>query len=367
MKILFIGITENDTIRGVERYCLELLRTLSTNYSNKISITMLAGKWQTYYNELKNLNINFIYYDGKNNKFARHYFLATKIKKISKNFDIIHYGNTMPILFKNDALSIVTIHDIAEYFIPDKYSFIQKNYRKLMVKQIANKVDKIITVSKYSQKSICNVLKIAESKVIPIYSGIEHFFYKNNKIKDNFKYKTENYFLYWSVIEKSKGIEETVEAFEKFLDKNESKNFYLIVIGKPGNAYKYFESKSLLNKNIIYKGFVDDDELISYIKYARAVLFPSKYEGFGFPALEAFIFNDNVITSNTTSLGEITNCFAWQVNPYDIMDIVEKMQSTISNPKKFSDKEKKNILSNYNWNDCSNKVFKVYNELLGEI
>lgn len=365
-----IGITENDFIRGVERYTLELLRYLAKIYPDT-NFVLFKGRWQKYYEELEEFkNIQLVTLGNlKNSKIHRHFFVAFKffdfIKRRNIKIDVIHYNNTLPIIKEPPVPSVITIHDIAEFFVPEKYSYLQRQYRKFMVKTSAKNADFIITVSRFSKESIIKKLEIDPDKIKYIYLGVEHFFQNSNKntiISPKINYASylinKPYILYWSVIEHSKGIIETVKAFT-LLNKKFS-DLKLVVIGKKGNAFKDFLNLTKNNKNIVYLGFVSDEELKFYIKKAKAILFPSKYEGFGFPPLEAFILNDNIIASNTTSIGEITKEFAEQVNPDNIKEIAKKIEKLLLNPKKFSYQEKLKIIQRFSWEKTARETYNIY-------
>lgn len=350
-KILFIALTENETMRGVERYCYETLRYLRCY--NELDITVLKGKWQNYYDDLKeDRNIKFLDYDGNNSKISRHLYLITQIKSLSKDFDIIHYGNTMPYIIRNNCYTIMTIHDIAEYFVPEKYSFLQLIYRKIIVKISAKLVDKIVTVSNFSKFSLVEYLKVNREKILVTYNGVEHF-------RSSYKTKSftkENKIVYFGVIEDSKGIQELIYAF-----KNSKcyESYQLLLIGKKGNAYSKVQSH-IDNIKIIYLGFIDDNKLKEIILNSSLVVYPSKYEGFGLPALEAFCLNDNILTSNLTSLGEVTKDFAWQVNPSNFKEFSTVLDNALNKPKHFTNKEKEKNLSKFSWKNSAEILKKEY-------
>lgn len=322
-----------------------------------------------YYKELSRLeNVRvFTVENLENSKLHRHFFTAFKLfnflREKNIEIDIIHYNNTLPIIRKTPIPSVITIHDIAEFFVPEKYSNIQRLYRRQMLRISVKNVDKIITVSKFSANSIISKLSICGEKVIPIYLGIEHFYRKIDLCFISKKPQKYDYLLYWSVIERSKGVIETIKAFN--LVNKKYPDLKLIIIGKKGNAFYDFIKLVKSNNNIKHLDYVDDNELARYIRHAKAILFPSKHEGFGFPPLEAFVLNNNIITSNNTSLGEITSKFAIQVNPTNIQGLCKAIENLLEHPLTFNEKEKKEILSQFSWKNTAKKTFEVYKSLLG--
>ena len=362
MKILFIGLTENTSIRGVERYCIEILKIFNKN--SYLKVTLILGQWQRYYNPLELNTINFLFVKCSNTKISRHFYLIKEIRQLSKNYDIVHYANTLPIIFKNNCPSVITIHDIAEFFVPEKYSYPQLLYRKLIVLISAGHADRIITVSNFSKYSISKFLKIKLEKITSIYNGIDHFIHIIDHSKSNKNPEFNNYFLYYGVLERSKGLDRSIHAFLRLKAFNPEVKF--IIAGKKGNAFndlkRFFD-----NKSIIYLDFVNDLDLLGLIKNALAIIFVSEYEGFGFPAIESFLLNDNIITSNTTSLGEIAKKFAIQVNPHNVDEIfygmIKSMQKKNVDYTNEMEIIRQEVISEFSWVEACNKLIQVYNDL----
>lgn len=355
-KILLIALTENRYVRGVERYSIELIKELSKD--PKLDITLLIGKHQTYFSHIT--NVERIFYKARNGKINRHFFLISKMKQLIEKggFELVHYLNTYPILFKLDIPIIITIHDLAEYFVPEKYSFLQRLYRKAILKLSVRNLSKIITVSRFSKKTLENHFDI--NNVVSIYNGINHL---SLEIKEEFDVMpniNRNYILYWGNQEKSKGIINTLHVFRKLKNKNSSLD--LVLIGKEGNATN--ELRKLIQdfgiqESVKTLGYVDDNVLISYIKNASLILFPSKYEGFGFPALEALMYNNNVVVSNTTSLGEVCGGYCLQANPENVDDIFQKASSLLENPSSRKLKTTE-LITKYNWQNCAAETKDIY-------
>jgi len=360
-KILFVALTENQVVRGVERYSIELLRHLSTQ--NDLEVTVLCGAWQKYFRTIESKNIRCNVLNLPNNKIARHAYLIFNMPRISRMFDVVHYANTLPVLFRNRAYTMATIHDLAEYYFPEKYSYLQTVYRKKMLKLSIRNIDHFLTVSNFSKQSISDVLQVSKDRVTCIYPGINHLPMEQpvNPISNKDQYLAkDSYFLYFGAIEKSKGIEELVTAFSKFRLK--APDFKLYLIGKPANAINFLTSKT--DDHIQYLGYTSDEIVAQYARNAKAVINLSKFEGFGFPVLEAFTHNDNIISSNTTSLGEISRSFAWQVSPVDLDAIEQTMRELVAHPKKFEAEEKAKILSQFDWNKTAHEYQKLVKNLI---
>ena len=298
IKILFVAITENEQVRGVERYCIELLKELAKN--DFLHITVLHGAWQNYFHELTNENLGLKQLNIRNNKFGRHLFL--------------------PIIRKNKKPTVVTVHDIAEYFVKEKYGTVQRTYRRTILPLILRNANAIITVSEFSKKSIVEKFPFAGQMVQRIYNGINHFPVEDDQ--ENFK----DYILYFGPIEKSKGIEELIKAFRCI--KEIYPDVKLFFIGKPGNALNVLLKE--VDSSIEYLGFIPDAKLIDYIKGARVVVYLSKYEGFGMPPLEAMLAGCPVAASNRSAVPEVVGDVGLLVNPDDPATIAAAFEKALT-------------------------------------
>jgi glycosyltransferase involved in cell wall biosynthesis len=362
MKLLFIALTENRSIRGVERYSLELLKALSNN--DNVRITVLHGEWQNYFDILQAPNITLKKIRIPNNKLCRHLYLIFFAPRISKPFHLVHYANTLPVLFKNGPKTVLTVHDLAEYFVPEKYSKLQTLYRKQMLRMSLRNIDHFLTVSFSTKNSIHDVLRISHDRITCIYPGINHFQKSPTTTigNEDIKLLSDPYFLYFGAIERTKGIEELVNAFERFSVGHRDYKLYLI--GKKANAHDFLQKK--VNDKILYLGYKSDELVNQYLRNAKAVFNLSKFEGFGFPVLEAFLFNDNIVSSSTTSLGEISKDFAWLVNPVDVAEISARMEQVVLQPKSFDLLAKEKILSKYDWATTAQQYVSLIRGILGQ-
>jgi glycosyltransferase involved in cell wall biosynthesis len=357
MNVLFIGLTANDTMRGVERYCLEIARYL--NRYPDVAIHLVAGSWQAYYRELEPLGIGVIVADCHNTIAARHAYLTTAIRQLSTHYDLVHYGNLAPYVLKNACPTVMTIHDLAEYFVPERYSFWQRYYRRLMGKSAARRIDHLVTVSHFSKDALIQTLQLPDDFIEVIYHGIEHFSLLQPESAAVSPWPYHDYLFYYGVIDRAKGIPEIIQAFQRSRWYASKK---LILIGRSGTAFPQIQ-KAIDGCRILYLNFVTDYELQQFVRHADAVLYVSKYEGFGLPAVEAFVHNDHIIASNTNALKEVTQDFAIQVNPESIADIVAAIDQIYEHPKTYRPEEKQRILQKFSWARAAEQLYTLYTRL----
>lgn len=361
MRILIIGITENAFVRGVERYTIELVREM-VRADPSLRITLLCGSWQQYYEQLPSPAVDLHRIDGlPNSKVFRHLYIALVVPWLVRNFDLVHYTNTLPILRLGRVPVVVTIHDIAEYFLPYKYGAMQRWYRKLMALNASWVSNRVVTDSNFSARSICSKLGVPVERVVPIYLGVEHILSKEapDAVAVNC---LRPYLLYWGVLEKGKGVDRLIDAFDNL--RSSGVDIDLNLVGAKGDAWPFISEAIARDEHIHHLGYVSDSELITQIRNAAVIVFPSEYEGFGFPPLEAFVFNSNIVTSNTTSLGEISREFALQVDPANSVALAEAIAELLAKPRSVALEDKQKILAAFSWATCAAATREVYRQAL---
>ena len=359
MRVVLSGVTENDSVRGVERYVLELARCLARNPCIT-ELSLLCGDWQGYYDPLAIEGVRLEKVVGlKNKKISRHFFHFWTIRRYFKRADIVHVCNTLPIFNPDSLPFVITIHDLAEFFVPEKYGRLQRYYRRFVANLAATQSKRIVTVSEFSKDAIAEHLNIPRDKIDAVYNGCDHLRQVRNAGDCGV---AGRYVLYWGVAERTKGLSELVAAM-KIVRKN-APDLRLVIAGKKGNAWPDVQEDVENSGWIDYLGYVDDPTLVSLIRSASVVAFPSVYEGFGFPAVEAFIYNDNVVTSSTTALGEISRDFARQVDPASVESIAEGVMDLLISPRVFSSEDRESILGSFSWEECATSCVSAYKQAL---
>lgn len=250
---------------------------------------------------------------------------------IKENFDIYHsFDLRLP--HKIKGKSIMTIYDLIPFLFPELYKNIDSEYFYNYVKSNAERADLIITVSEYSKKEIAELLNISEEKIKIVPAGIELLRYsKNNSVQEieniTAKYKLPSKFiLYLGALEPRKNIPNIILGFNKYKEKKVDSDIKLVIAGKKAWQYeKIFETYKLskYKKDIIFTDYVDEKDKIILYKMAKLFIFPSFYEGFGMPVLEAMASGTPVITSNNSSLPEVVGEAGILVNPDSVEEISE--------------------------------------------
>lgn len=333
------------------------------------------------YTKLHEIGINVVMYnDGlliDRNKFYDKYIKFIKrlfrenicLNNWLKDNKVTLYHVTkntgIPILL--DVPVIVTIHDIIPHIFPKYYlkNYLEKFYYEIAIKIAILKSKKIITISNFSKSELIKYYKVNPEKiaVIPLaYNKSFHVINNKNflnkvKIAYNLNYK---YILAIGGSEYRKNIERLIKVFlNEFSEK-----YNLVIIG--GKWRDIDLSKKYKSKNIIFLSNVPEKDLVAIYNMAEVFVFPSFYEGFGIPVLEGMACGIPVITSNISSMPEVGGEAAIYFDPFDEIDMAEKISLVLDNEylKKIMVIKGLEKVKEYSWEKCVYHTLKIYKECL---
>ena len=236
-------------------------------------------------------------------------------------------------------------------------------------KKQARKSGKIIAVSNSTKEDLMKIYKINTKKIKVVYSGINSLSsieYSKSSISEiKKKYNLpENYILYLGTIEPRKNIIGIIRAFEELKKYNTKKNYKLVIAGSRGwlckDVFEVAKNSAVMN-DIIFTGFIDDDDKSILYKLADIFVYPSFYEGFGFPPLEAMQNTTPVITSNFSSLPEAVGDTAITVNPYNIDELARAMKDLLGDENLRNNLIEKGIkqTKKFSWQKCAEETLDV--------
>lgn len=329
MNIVINAVFMHEKPRGVGRVCNNLLKKIAEK-DKKNKYYIYYGKWQKYdFLNIKQENFKFIKLNISSNAIIRNLYLAFvlpfKIKKHDP--DVYHIMDTSPLYIKT-CKTISTIHDLAEFTVPEKYNKFKCVLRKKYVKKQAINSDLIVTVSEYTKKDIINRFKVDENKIKVIYN-----YFECTKLYDS-KREYKKYFLVVGEIERTKNIGMIIESFSK-INKNVRNGFKLVIVGKNGNDYRNVIEKieqCNIKKDVELLSYVSDEKLFELYSNAFALVFASLFEGFGLPILEAMSFGIPVISSNVTSMPEVIGDAGMLFDPTKSKKLTKCMNDMIMKP-----------------------------------
>jgi glycosyltransferase involved in cell wall biosynthesis len=352
-----------------------------------------TGTGNVVYNVLKNTpekilinNFYLINYE-KNNLFpsANEIIIKNPFKKITKNFlwyqilpmknelnelDIIHNPYQLPTVFNFKQKYIISVLDLIQILFPKEIKKSVYISQKIMLSKSIKSADKIISISHHTKQDIIKHFKIPENKIKVIHLAANENYKllkenEINKIKQNYNLNY-SFILYVGTLEPRKNIPTLLKALYKL--KKQNIKHKLVITGKKGWKYKsIFETIERLNlqKDVIFTGYVPDEDLPALYNAADLFVYPSLYEGFGLPPLEAMQCGTPVITSNTSSLPEVVGDAGIMVNPYDVDELANKMYEVLTNGGLREELSKKGLerAKLFSWKKCAEEHLKVYEEV----
>jgi len=298
----------------------------------------------------------------KNQIFNR-IFLPIFLK--NNSFDLYHAPAGYYLPNENKIKKILTIHDLRSLRISDKTY--PQNITAL--RKAANRADVCITVSECTKNDVIELLGVKKEKIKVTYLGVDDNF-KPIEEKDcggiRKKYGLDGKFIFSLGQVPRKNVERLIKAFKEFKYNDE----FLLVIGGAGNEgpwiskYNKLIQNLQLNDRVKLIGYVPYEELPLLYNSCEFFVFPSLYEGFGIPILEAMSCGTAVITSNVSSLPEIGKDAVLYVDPYDEEDISNKMQNLTENHQLKDSFIKKGLLraKEFSWQKMAQDTLRIYEE-----
>ncbi|WEI00161.1 glycosyltransferase family 1 protein [Acinetobacter soli] len=263
----------------------------------------------------------------------------------NKNF-FFSPGFNAPFFFLHRTA--ITIHDLNHIDVDANTSFLKKLYYNIVLKRACRKAALIFTVSEFSKGRIVDWSGINPDKVKVVYNGVSSAFHKD----------VQPYlpgFPYIFIVGNRKLHKNEDRALRAFAQADIDKNIHVLFSGKPSDQLVSTAKELQIEDRVKFLGRLSEDELASTYKGALCLLFPSLYEGFGLPVIEAMACGTPVITSNTTSLAEISDDSCILVNPLSITEISKAIEKATSDDIQISDI---NISSSFCWNKSKLALIK---------
>lgn len=231
---------------------------------------------------------------------------------------------------------VAVVHDMAYKACPETVNTKTRKWLELTLKKSCDRADLIVTVSEFSKKEIIKYLGVPEEKIIVMPNGVDLDLYHPNypeeevsRCKEKYHIDRE-YFLYLGTLEPRKNLVNLVKAYGLLKDELKENAPKLVLAGGKGWYYEsIFETVEELGlkQDVIFTGYVPEEDVPLLMNGAKAFVFPSLYEGFGMPPLEAMACGTPVIVSNTTSLPEVVGDAGVLVDPEDVEGIAKKLKS----------------------------------------
>ena len=358
---------------GIREYIYNLVNNIAlVDHENDYILYVLSDMVDYAKNNLPDrFKVKVIPYTSKQvikRSLFENYFWRNE--EMIENFDIFHSPFFHLPKLKN-AKTVITVHDLRFCKFPETYTLKRLIFLKLAVSRSVKRVDRIISISNFTKQELIRYYSLPCQKINVIYEAINLSDFSSDMIDyhnlDNdiiIKLKNKKFLFTVGHVEPRKNYIRLVQAFEK-LNSECSDCLYLVIAGKKAQDYKRLSEIIQFRDDIIYLDFVSRDMLLWLYMNASAFIFPSIYEGFGFPPLEAAALGTVSAVSNSSCIPEICNNSVLYFNPYnvdDIKSICEKIIYDLDLRERLKINSKKNLLR-FSWLENARSTIAVYNEI----
>jgi len=271
---------------------------------------------------------------------------------------------------------IVTVHDLVRCCFNFDRETISERILLNLDKRYIKRASHIISVSQNTKSDLVNYLKIPESRISVIYNGVNHSIFKPYKSYQMRPYHYHKpYILYVGSERRCKNLGRLLEAFAQL--KREFPELKLVKVGGPGRSEQFRDEtmKKLsrlgleLPQDVIFADYTSELGLAYYYSSAALLAYPSLYEGFGLPALEAMACGCPVVTSNTSSLPEVVGEAGIMVNPYDTRSLAQAMRRVLADNELRDSMIRKGLeqARKFSWEKAARLTLQVYDKTIGQV
>jgi glycosyltransferase involved in cell wall biosynthesis len=368
-------------LRGIGNYTLRLIHNLAEidRYNEYIlyidkNDTKNALPQQSNFKIKKLLLSNYFVWEQ--------FLLPIRAKK--DGVDILHCtGNTAPICISRHIKLITTITDVMylkDYSeLPQSSSLYQRlgrAYRKIIVPRAIKNVSKVITISNFSKNDIMKHFPaLKEDMITVVYLAADETFGVFDKNDASAKVRDKlgiigSYILTLGAVDPRKNTELVIKIFKEFKDENKTRE-KLVIVGIPNWKKTKFYSmvqESLYKKDIIFTDFIAEEDLVLLYNCATVFLYPSLYEGFGLPTLEAMACGVPVITSSSGAISEMVSDAALLVNTHSGDEIKHALVTLLGSDELRQDLVKKGFerVKNFSWRKMAENTIIIYESVFRE-
>lgn len=353
---------------GIGTYTNQLLNYMLENDNlNQYHLYWAGCEYRSIYKENVSVNIS----SKRHHRFFEDYFIPEDLK--SNNVDIYHVPqNGIGLSRKVSCLSISTIHDLIPYVMPET---VGRGYLKKFIAQMPEIIqasDNIITVSEFSKKDVMRIFDVPEDKIKVTHLAADHIFSPLDKskaqeyIKEKYKID-DDFLLYLGGFSARKNVRSILIAFSRIY-KNLSKNYKLVFLGPSRDehdALKKLADALNIRDKVIFTGFAPHEDLPLFYNAASLFIYPSFYEGFGLPPLEAMSCMCPVITSNVSSIPEVVQDGALLIDPQDCDELKTSIEKILED-----EDFKNNIIEKgyerskaFSWKKTAMETLDIYKNL----
>lgn len=301
--------------------------------------------------------------------FAWHYQVLKDLKAEKVDLFFAPTSYIIPALAPKSIKTIITVHDMVAFLYPSSHSLKAVLIERLTLRKALKKTSAVFVVSENTKKDLLKKFKYPESRIYLTYCAPSEFFKQEITAKDletvRKKLKLpEKFVLAVGTLEPRKNFANLIKSF--VIIKRKHPDFKLVIVGKKGWKFDSIEEalkQYKLENEVIFPGYLEDSELQKVYRLATVFVFPSLYEGFGIPPLEAMLSGCPVVSSNVASLPEVIGEAGLLIDPRNALKIADAVSSLITDEhvrNTLIEKGKANA-ARFSWEESAKKALEVFN------
>lgn len=323
--------------------------------------------------ELEQPNVKIVYFPfSQYRKFLpvgySHLLITGALMR--EHLDLYHAPATsVPLTYRGPT--VVTVHDLAIYKHPKLFPSGQLLSTKVVVPRSIRRAKRVIAVSETTKRDVRQLFRVGDKRVKLIYEGFVRERAAATVVDVKEKYGLDKYVLFVGTIEPRKNLVNLIRGFSSVANLPSLRKTSLILVGAPG--WKYGDvikaiKDAKIGSRVRYLGYVPHHDKLQLIEHAQAFAFPTLYEGFGLPVLEAMSLGCPVVTSRISALPEIVGTAAVFVNPHKFREIGQAIAKVVGNAnlrsKLIADGQKRSSM--FTWDATARETLAVYREVFAE-
>ncbi|NBX17837.1 MAG: glycosyltransferase family 1 protein [Proteobacteria bacterium] len=350
---------------GVQRSAYRLFRTV-IEQGDQFNFILFTGDSEIFAPEWQRPNVQVVTSPLSQRTVMRnHMWEQFELPRLAKRFgvDLLHSpANLAPIAYSGK--SIVNIHDLCFLVQPAWFSLSFRLIYRWLVPKIARNSSIVVTNSNYSKNDILKFLRLSVDRIRLTYWSVDPIFYEFNQPL----HMRDDRIIFVGSLEPRKNLIGLLRAFSIYKQRHPESQTRLTVVGCESPLFADVGiNRQDVRKDVDFRGYISDRELAELFGRSRALIYPSFYEGFGFPPLEAMAAGTPVVTSRTSSLPEVVGDAALLVDPYSPEDIADNIARAL-NPETAATLARRGFeqVKKFSWDRVGQHMLAIYSEILAE-
>ncbi len=309
-----------------------------------------------------------------NYSVSEHLSIPWKLRRLGA--DLFHSPHYVVPLY-TPCRTIVTVHDVIHLLFPQYLpSPMAKHYARFMIRRALNRSELVVTVSNASKRDLLQLFEVDPEKILVIHNGIDATMTRGlpekelERVRERFQLSGRTV-LFVGNIKPHKNVERLISAFAKVREDPELGDLNLVVVGDDITRYPSLRravERHQVRANVRFFGFVPEMTLVALYRAADVFVFPSLYEGFGLPPLEAMANGTPVVTSSISSLPEVVGDAALTVDPYNVDEMALAIRRILTEPELSARlvAAGHERARHFSWEKAARELHRAYRRALGQ-